>query len=107
MLWVTARVQSSPLMGGWATIFLMLLADDRLRLHERLGKLFVQWFGLSARFNLRDIDFGEIAAYLILGVSALAILVFSVRREPNLQRYRALSLQLFACLLGLVFFGAS
>ncbi len=104
LLWMSARVQKSALMGGWAAIFLMLLIDDSIKLHERLGGQFVAWFSIPSAYGLRAQDYGEIMVFLMLGAIALAILVLTSRMD-RAPAARSLSKYLLLFLVGLAFFG--
>jgi hypothetical protein len=104
LLYLSSKVKKSILLGGWALIFLMLLVDDAISVHERLGARLAQWFSISDMYNLRSVDYGEIIVFLMLGAIAAGILTITSRidRTPlSLQISKALLL----FLVGLAFFG--
>jgi hypothetical protein len=100
---MAVRTASAVLMG-WAALFLYLLLDDRLQIHEIVGQRLADAFGFPAAFGLRPQDFGEllvtgVAASVLLGVIAVAYL--STRSED----LRAVTHGLIALLLLLAVFG--
>src|SRR5690606_16865273 len=52
---------------AWTLVFVVLLADDALQVHETLGRLIAGHLGIEPPFNLRRQDLGELAAAAVLG----------------------------------------
>ncbi len=72
----------------WSLLFLYLLLDDALIIHETLSAVVAQKLGFSSWLGLRPEDFGEIVVWAFFGsplVSAIAILQFfvAVADQPN------------------------
>lgn len=57
----------------WALVFLMILADDSLQIHESIGWLMGERFGLEARFHLNPPDQGELFVFGIMGLSVVLL----------------------------------
>ena len=88
----------------WAIIFLYLLIDDSLSIHEDYGLRLASQLGLRPAFGLRARDFGELmvtaaAAGVLLG--ALAI----VYRKTLQEKPRIFTRHMLWLLVALVFFG--
>jgi hypothetical protein len=75
----------SPTAGLWAGALTYLGIDDALRLHERLGTVFAEVFGIGEVGPLRGQDIGELIAYgLILAIAVTALVVAEWRdRGPT------------------------
>ena len=82
---------------GWALFFGLLLADDILQIHERLGARLGRELLLPPAFGLRSDDFGEIAVAAVLGLCAVAMVIASFRRGGRIARHVSADL---LCLLG-------
>jgi hypothetical protein len=91
---------------GWVWIFLLVLADDALQLHEQWGEELGQFFALSHRFGLRPQDFGEALVFCAYALLILAIVVISYRKERN-PSHKLASAGLFLLLLLLMFFSVA
>ena len=99
-----AITEKSAAIGGWAIIFGILLMDDRLAIHERVGAKLADWLSFQPMFNLRAVDFGEIMIFATWGIIAIAVLAITYRTnrsEVAKQIFKGLSLSL----LGLAVFG--
>lgn len=88
---------------AWVILFLYLLCDDALQIHEKLGKSISQNFGFTPPFNLRLRDFGELAISSVAGAILLPILIFAFRTGDTY--FRRLSKDLFILIICLLFFG--
>ncbi|MGC1306839.1 MAG: hypothetical protein WA885_06390 [Phormidesmis sp.] len=104
LLCLLAKAKKSVLIGGWAVVFLILLADDQLRIHEVLGGRLAEWLSLQPMFNLRAKDFGELMVFSLWGVISVAILAVTgwIDRSAIAKQ---ISKGLLLSLLGLAFFG--
>jgi hypothetical protein len=70
---------------AWAALFLYLLLDDSLELHETISAILAQNFQVAARYGLRGKDFMEIAvslsaATMLLG--AIALCYWRSKEDP-------------------------
>jgi hypothetical protein len=88
---------------GWQALFLYLLLDDSLSIHERLGRAIAQFFHLSPMAGLRARDFGELAVSAFFGSLILSLLSFGYYYAPHVLR--RMSWHLFVLLSLLVLFG--
>lgn len=91
--------QRSPLFIAWSLLFLYVLADDALSLHETWGLAMAQSFSLEPMMGLRGADLGELAA-TTLAVSGLLMLV-GITYRPAPVALRAVSVDLVALLAAL------
>ncbi|MGC1306838.1 MAG: hypothetical protein WA885_06385 [Phormidesmis sp.] len=106
LLGLAALATKSALIGGWAIIFSILLADDKLILHEKWGEKFAEWFSIQPMFYLRAIDYGELMVFAMWGIIAVAILVATSRIDRSFIA-RQLSKGLLLSLGGLALFGGA
>jgi hypothetical protein len=104
LLCLLAIAKKSILIGGWAVIFAILLADDRLIIHEQLGGMLASRLSIPSIYYLRAQDYGEILVYLMWGVIAVTILAVSVWFDRCLVAQQV-SKGLLLSLLGLVCVG--
>ncbi len=94
--------------AGWATLYLYLLFDDMLSIHERLSRFTFEKFGIYSDqilfLKVRYQDFGEIGITLLVGILFISsIMILYFRGDGDLRvtfRY------LVGWLLLLVFFGS-
>ncbi len=87
----------------WAFLFLYVLLDDSLTIHETLGEYLANYFEIKPRFNLRSVDFGELLVSFTVGCSFMVLLLLTyLRSKYNFQK---ISQHLFTFLLALAFFG--
>lgn len=87
----------------WSMLFLYLLLDDALRIHESLGGYIATQMSFAPAFGLRAKDFGELV------VSAIAALIFlaplALLYTSGSAALKAESIFLFSLLVALAFFG--
>lgn len=103
LLILLGKSRKNPLFLSWAFLFLYLLLDDSLGIHENLGSLIASLLGVQPTFGLRPEDFGELAVSLCFGgltFGSIALLHFL-----STPADRQLSSVLFGLLLLLIFFG--
>jgi hypothetical protein len=88
---------------GWALVFAMILADDSLQLHERLGATLSSLPSLPSSAYFFAYDLGEMLAFGAMGLVAfgVATLLFLRSRAAG----RALTLRYSAILIVLGCFG--
>lgn len=102
LVWLSLRDRwSAPF--RWALVFLMILADDSLQVHEALG--LILWDKIPFPPSLYDHgeDISELIAFGCMGLIAFALTVTLFSRHGPVAR--ALSLRLLQIIAGLVFFG--
>ncbi len=81
------RSNGEPLLLSLALIFALLLIDDSLELHERLGTVVKDSFGYTPAFGLRGDDLGELTIWAIIGVMAFAVFALGYwRSSPEGRR---------------------
>ena len=89
--------------AAWSMLFLYLMADDWLQVHEQLGATLTLKYTIPNAFGLRGVDFGE----LVVSAAAALLLLPSVcltflRASP---RVRTVGTRMAMILFGIVFFG--
>lgn len=70
-------------------VLLVMLLDDTLRLHERLGDALEHGLGLSAALGLRGQDFGELLYGFAVGVPTVVFTVMAWQRTKTAYRQDA------------------
>jgi hypothetical protein len=101
--WAFAR-RRDALYLAWAALFLYLLLDDALELHEKIGISIAKSLAFVPALGLRAKDFGEIAVTLIAGLLLIGLIAICHRRSDD-DRARALTWALLPWLGLLVFSG--
>ena len=71
---------------AWAAVLLLVLADDSLFLHERVGYQVVARWGVQDAAGLRGSDLGELGAWAVMGLGAAVLLLVSSRRSSRNAR---------------------
>ena len=67
-------------------VFILILLDDSLQLHERGGALLVQTFELPSIFGVRGQDIGELGVWAMLGGLALGLLAWGYNSSSSATR---------------------
>jgi len=88
---------------AWAVLFLYLLLDDALSIHESVGLHVATSLDFSPAFGLRARDFGELVVTAIAAALLLAPLAVLYLRGS--VAFRLVSKYLFLLLVALAFFG--
>jgi hypothetical protein len=102
LVWIAVRDRwLSPL--PWALVFLMILIDDSLQVHESLGEILSVNLQLSDALFLFGNDLGEILVFLAMGAIALILTLRLLTR--NGQDAARMSARYLLVLAGLGFFG--
>lgn len=94
--------QNLKIYFGWFFLFIYLLLDDALELHENLGLMIANRLNYTALFNLRPEDYGELTIFGIVGI--LFFLWLSISYRWANSRERKIFRNLIKILLGLVVF---
>jgi len=103
LLFIMAIKRNHIIYFTWSTLFMYLLLDDALQLHEKLGHKLVLKFGLEGGFNLRAQDFGELGITAFFGLLLFSFIGWSYLRSDSAAKQ--ISKHLFILVLSLAFFG--
>ena len=88
---------------SWSLIFLYILLDDSLQLHETMGAALVDLLGLRKMYGLRDDDIGELIFSILSGIVLFSFLGFLyIKSEVEAKK---ISNNLLVLFFILVFFG--
>jgi hypothetical protein len=88
---------------SWSVLFVYLLLDDMLELHETLGAQVADMLLLQPAFGLRPVDFGELAISLFFGGLLFALILVAWLLSDKTSRQ--FSNRLFIMVVILAFFG--
>lgn len=88
---------------SWSLLYLYLLIDDSLRIHENLGKFLVKYFDIQPFLKIRAKDFGELGVSLFFGSILFTFLIITHLKSDSIAKKA--SKLLFKLTLMLVFFG--
>ena len=103
LLIVVAIGQRKCIYGSWACLFLYLLLDDSLQIHEKLGESLAEHLGLEPFLGLRPQDFGELVVSMSFGGVLLSfVLAAHLFSDPGSKR---ISRHIFLLVLCIAFFG--
>lgn len=83
--WLAIR-QRAPLYFHWWLLFLYLLLDDALQLHENVGHWLATVLALGEGWGLRPRDWGELLVFLLVGLFFLATLTLAYSRRHHTAR---------------------
>ena len=103
LLLIIAYKRKKLIYFSWSLIFLYVLLDDSLKLHERIGVTISELLEFQPLFGLRAQDFGELSVSILFGTvlfSFLALLYFKSKVEA-----KKISNNLLVLFFSLVFFG--
>lgn len=106
ILWLVSRRDGSPALLACAALFAMMLADDSLQIHERLGQVAANAERISATSWATGQTLGEIAVWIALALLLLPVILFGFAKSTRAQWRPALRflglVALFAVFGGLV-----
>lgn len=103
LLGLLALKNRSTLYLAWSLLFLYLLLDDALGVHEKLGAIVSDGLGLLPAFNLRSVDFGELIVSGGIGFFFLVVISIAYRYGDRFSRET--SRHLLTLLFALALFG--
>ena len=103
LLCLLAIKMSQVIYFAWSTLFLYLLLDDSLEIHESLGKQLVDYYGLQSAFSLRAQDFGEIFVSIFFGLLLFSFIGITYLLSDFTAK--KISKQLFILVIFVAFFG--
>jgi hypothetical protein len=103
-LWLFERRDFQPLYLLWAILFLYLLIDDILGIHENVGAWLSDLMNWQPAFALRAIDFGELAVTCFSSVILLGpiVLAYWLSRDDVAKSFCR---RMMFWLIALAFFG--
>ncbi len=87
----------------WSILFLFLLLDDSLSIHENYGFYLADYLNFQSKFNLRAEDFGELLIFFFFGFIFFISIVYAFLKAD--LKGRLMSKKLLLLLLLLAFFG--
>ena len=88
---------------AWTLLFIYLLCDDSLRIHEKFGHYLADYFEFKPMFQLRAQDFGELAVSIFFGFLLFTFIGISYLFSDNIAKQ--ISKHLFILIMFLAFFG--
>jgi hypothetical protein len=88
---------------AWILIFLYMLIDDSIRIHDRFGSYIALNLDFNPPFGLRLLDIGELVVSAIAGLILIPVIVFTYIKGNILFKKNSENLIALLCLL--VFFG--
>lgn len=89
--------------SAWILLFLYILLDDSLEIHETLGGYIASQLNFSAFLGLRPQDFGELSVSALAAVVLFSLLLlFYISGSKS---YKHVTKNIFLLFLALVFFG--
>ena len=103
LLFIMAIKRTHIIYFAWSTLFMYLLLDDSLQIHERLGGYLVNYFELQPGFNLRAQDIGELSVSILFGSLLFLFIGGSYLFSDNVAKQ--ISKHLFILVLSVAFFG--
>jgi hypothetical protein len=103
LLFFIAIKRSHVIYFAWLSLFIYLLIDDSLQIHETFGLFLVDYFGIQPAFGLRAQDFGELSVSIFFGT--LLFLFIGVAYLLSDSKAKEISKHLFVLLVFLAFFG--
>jgi hypothetical protein len=80
------RATRQPLYAAWAVVFLVVVVDDSLMIHERAGHYLVSMLGIPTLPGLRPHESGELLVWAIIGSVLLGILWWGFARSGRNAR---------------------
>jgi len=90
---------------AWFLLFLYLLIDDTLRVHETMGRHIVSYFEYQPAFGLRAQDFGELSVSFFFGTLLFTFIAIAYLQSDNKGKQR--SKHLLALVMLLAVFGVA
>jgi len=103
-IWIALRSSRISLLS-WATIFLYVLFDDMLTIHEIYGDKIASRFGFSSFLGLRPEDLGELTVFIFFGSILFFLIAFTYYKNRNIPIIKDFNKKLIYLLIFLTFFG--
>lgn len=103
LLFMTAIKRSHIIYFAWSLLFLYLLFDDSLQIHEKFGVYLANYFELHPMFHLRARDFGELIVSMLFGFLLFTFIGASYLFSDHIAKQ--VSKHLFILVMFVAFFG--
>ena len=103
LLLIVAIKRSRIVYFSWSSLFMYLLFDDSLRIHEKFGGYLVKYFEFQPMFHLRAQDFGELSVSMLFGFLLFTFIGASYLFSDHIGKQ--VSKHLFILVIFLAFFG--
>lgn len=103
LLFILAIKSSHIVYFSWSLLFIYLLLDDSLKVHEKLGVYLADYFEFQPMFNLRAQDFGELIASMLFGFLLFMFIGVSYLISDN--KAKKISKYLLVLVMSLAFCG--
>lgn len=103
LLWIVSRRTGNPALLACAALFAVMLADDSLQIHERLGEVAVNAEAVGEASWANRQTLGEIAVWAVLGMLLFPVVLFGFVKSTRAQWGPALRFLGLICLF--VLFG--
>ena len=103
LLFSIAIKRSQIIYFAWSLLFMYLLFDDSLQIHEILGNDLANYFGFQPMFRLRAQDFGELGVSMFFGFLLFTFIGTSYLFSDSLAKQ--ISKCLFILVMSVAFFG--
>ncbi len=88
---------------AWFSLFIYLVLDDSLRIHEKYGEYLAHYFGLHPGFGLRGEDIGELIVSIFFGTLLFLFIGGAYLFSDCIAKQ--ISKNLFILIMALAFFG--
>ena len=101
LLFLMYRHSNQLLYLAWGLIFVYILLDDSLLLHERIGVYLVERFDVQNNFGVRGRDITEVIVQLFFGIPLILFMVWAhfFRSDRFARKVSAWLFALFALLV--------
>lgn len=103
LLLMTAIKRKYIVYFAWSLLFVYLLLDDSLRIHESFGAYLVKYFEFQPMFHLRAQDFGELSVSMLFGSLLFTLIGVSYLFSDHVAKQ--VSKHLFILVMSVAFFG--
>lgn len=102
ILFVYSRTKENGHLA-WSAVFLYLLFDDAIQIHERVGLMLADRLEFTPAIGLRPRDFGELTVTAVCGVVLITSVGFFYARGS--ADFKSISRDFMLLLSGVAFFG--
>ncbi len=103
LLFITAIKRTHIIYFAWSLLFMYLLLDDSLQIHEKFGRYLVNYFNFQPMFSLRAQDFGELSISMFFGFLLFTFIGISYLLSDHIAK--KISKHLFLLVMSVAFFG--
>jgi len=86
--------------GAWTLLYIYLLCDDALQIHEQVGRAVVRRLGYAPTLGLRAQDLGELTVYAVVGLVFLVLIVSVYLRSARDARSASIDLAVLSGAIG-------